>query len=97
MNQDPKASPPAGDHRRKRLRFQCWHRGIREMDLILGAFADHHLDRLPQDELAALEALLAIADTTLYLWVTGREAVPRQHDGSLFQRLKAFAASHPHG
>ena len=43
-----------------------------------------------KDELAALETLLAIADTTLYLWVTGREAVPRQHDGPLFQRLKAI-------
>ena len=28
------------DDRRKRLLFRCWHRGTREMDLILGRFAD---------------------------------------------------------
>jgi succinate dehydrogenase flavin-adding protein (antitoxin of CptAB toxin-antitoxin module) len=28
------------DARRRRLLFRCWHRGIREMDLVLGHFAD---------------------------------------------------------
>ena len=32
--------------RRKRLRFRAWHRGIREADLILGPFADAHIDAL---------------------------------------------------
>jgi antitoxin CptB len=34
------------DDRRKRLLFRCWHRGTREMDLILGRFADAEIATL---------------------------------------------------
>ena len=40
------------DGRRRKLRFRSWHRGMREMDLIMGRFADTLLDRLSEDELA---------------------------------------------
>ena len=29
------------DARRKRLLFRSWHRGMREMDYVLGKFANH--------------------------------------------------------
>jgi len=56
------------DPRRRRLLFRCWHRGIREMDLVLGRFADAQLASLADRELDELEpqqmeALLA--DTVL--------------------------------
>jgi len=87
MDPDPNVANGPDEVRRKRLRFQCWHRGMREMDLILGAFADRELDRLSEDELDALERLLAVPDDTLYVWVSGRAAVPPQYDCSLFRRL----------
>ena len=31
------------DPRRRRLLVRAWRRGIREMDLILGGFADQHI------------------------------------------------------
>ena len=31
------------DARRRRLKFRSWHRGMREMDLVLGRFADAEL------------------------------------------------------
>ena len=37
----PAAEPDAV--RRKRLRYRSWHRGMKEMDLILGRFADRAL------------------------------------------------------
>ena len=45
------------DVRRKRLLFRCWHRGTREMDLILGRFADSAIPTLSDGELAQLERL----------------------------------------
>src|SRR5580698_6503003 len=59
------------DDRRKRLLFRCWHRGTREMDLILGRFADAEIAGLADDELAQLELLIEVPDPDLYAALTG--------------------------
>jgi antitoxin CptB len=78
------------DLRRRKLLFRCWHRGMREMDLIMGRFADAELDRLSEGELAELEGLIEIPDRELLAWITGEEAVPAEQDGALFRRLRDF-------
>ena len=57
--------------RLKRLRIRSWRRGTREMDLILGPFADGQLAALDDPALDAYEALLEHADPDLYAWVCG--------------------------
>src|SRR5258706_26562 len=64
------------DKRRRRLLFRCWHRGTREMDLILGRFADAEIASLADDELAQLERLIEVPDPDLYAAVTGDKALP---------------------
>jgi len=81
------------DSRLKRLRMRAWRRGFREMDLILGPFADQHAQDLPEDELAAFEALLQEADQDVYGWIIGREPPPPEYDTSLMKKLQAFQPS----
>lgn len=76
--------------RLRRLKFRSWHRGIKEMDLILGHFADTVLPTLAPDEIDQYEALIEIEDTSLYNWVTGREKTPPEHDTPLFARIRSF-------
>lgn len=64
------------ENRRKRLQFRSWHRGTREMDLLLGTFADREVPHFSESELAAYEDLLTQNDPDLYNWMTGREAPP---------------------
>ncbi len=78
------------DDRRKRLLFRCWHRGTREMDLILGRFADAEIGSLSDDELAELERLIEVPDPDLYAAVTGDKVLPVGVAGPLFARIKAF-------
>jgi antitoxin CptB len=78
------------DHRRKRLRYRCWHRGMREMDLLLGGFADRHLDGLSAEQLDRFEALLELPDPELYGWILGREPVPPGYDHELLTLIKRF-------
>jgi antitoxin CptB len=78
------------DDRRKRLLFRCWHRGTREMDLILGRFADAEIATLSDDELATLERLLEVPDPDLYAALTGDAPVPSGHESALFARIKGF-------
>jgi len=80
------------DDRRKRLLFRCWHRGTREMDLLLGRFADAEIAVLTDAELAELERLLEIPDPDLYAAVTGDKPLPAEFASALFERIKAVRA-----
>ena len=48
--------------RLRRLKFRAWHRGMREMDIILGKFADAHLPTLTEAELGEFERLMEEID-----------------------------------
>ncbi|MEX0281585.1 MAG: succinate dehydrogenase assembly factor 2 [Arenibacterium sp.] len=64
------------EHRLKRLHMRSMRRGIKEMDLILSAYASAHLAAMTADELDLYEALLDEADQDLYQWVTGQCPAP---------------------
>jgi antitoxin CptB len=78
------------DARKRRLLFRSWHRGIREMDLILGRFADAQIAQWSEAELDDYERLLEIPDQPFFAWVSGAEAVPAEYDTPMFRRLRAF-------
>jgi antitoxin CptB len=78
------------DARRRKLLFRSWHRGIREMDLILGAFADGEIGRLADAELDDYEALLEVQDADLLLWVTGEQPIPEFYDTAVLAKILAF-------
>ena len=80
------------DDRRKRLLFRCWHRGTREMDLILGRFADAEVATLTDTELDELERLLEIPDPDLYAAIIGDRSLPGELSTTLFERIKAKRA-----
>jgi antitoxin CptB len=78
------------DDRRKRLLFRCWHRGTREMDLILGRFADAEIAGLTDDELGQLEHLIEVSDPDLYAALTGGVPLAPPYASGLFDRIKSF-------
>jgi antitoxin CptB len=80
------------DDRRKRLLFRCWHRGTREMDLILGRFADAEIAGLPDADLAELEQLIELPDPDLYAALTGDVPLAPEYRSKLFDRIRSFPA-----
>jgi antitoxin CptB len=78
------------DARCRRLLFRSWHRGIREMDLILGRFADAHIGDFNDTELDHYERLIEMPDPDLLNWVTGASPTPADYDTALFRRLCEF-------
>src|SRR5262245_17607048 len=78
------------DARRRKLLFRSWHRGMREMDLIMGRFADATIAQLTQDELADFEQLMEAPDRELLAWITGEADVPPDYDTALFRRMREF-------
>jgi antitoxin CptB len=78
------------DERRKKLRFRAWRRGFREIDLILGGFADQFAVDLGPEDLAAFEGLLEEPDQVVYAWLVGAETPPAAHDTPLLARIQDF-------
>ena len=78
------------DPRRRRLLFRSWHRGIREMDLVLGRFADAHIAELSDAELDEYETWLEVPDQQIFTWVNGSQPAPAAIDTALFRRLRDF-------
>ena len=78
------------DARRRRLLFRAWRRGVREMDLIIGRFADAHIEALDDAGLDDFERLIEAPNAALYSWVTGSEAVPADYDTAVLQSLRNF-------
>jgi antitoxin CptB len=78
------------DARRKRLLFRCWHRGTKELDLIIGGFADAHLPMLSEAELDQLEKIIEAPEPELYVALTGEGPVPPGVSGDVFEKMKSF-------
>ena len=76
------------DHRRKRLLFRCWHRGTREMDMILGGFADAHIASMSDAEIDDLERLIELPDPDLYAALSGGAPLAPENADGIFKRIK---------
>jgi antitoxin CptB len=80
-------SPPDIDTRRKRLLWRATHRGIKEMDLILGGFVARNLSSFSEGEIAELERIMDIPDQDMLTWATRQAAVPAEHASPLLARI----------
>ena len=78
------------DVRRRRILFRAWHRGLREMDILMGRFADAEIGTMPDADLDEFERLIEVPDRDLLRWITGEDETPTNYDSALFRRLKAF-------
>ncbi|WP_313027929.1 succinate dehydrogenase assembly factor 2 [Brucella sp.] len=78
------------DVRRRKLLFRAWHRGMREMDLILGQYADQYLPDFTDAQLDEFEQILEVLDRDLLKWVTGESETSQEYDTPLFRDIIAF-------
>ncbi|WP_109260564.1 FAD assembly factor SdhE [Hyphobacterium indicum] len=79
--------------RRRRLLFRAEHRGFKEADLVIGGFARKNLPVMDAAALDEFEALINTPDQDLYAWIVGREQVPDEFRGPVFDALAASAVA----
>ena len=78
------------DVRRKRLLFRSWHRGTRELDLLLGGFAERYLSTFSVNQLEVYEQLLEFSDLDIYRWITEVKSVPVVAQSEILTLLQNF-------
>jgi antitoxin CptB len=82
----------ARDRQRERIRWHC-RRGMLELDLVLNAFVERHLDGLDAKELEVFQAVLAYPDPTLLAVVMGQEEPEDAAECDIVARLRAVHAN----
>ena len=88
---DEHLDPP--EKRRKRLRYRSWHRGMKEVDYILGRFSDAHLETFSEHQLDQYEVILDLVDPDIYAWISGRRPLPAEHGSNVMKLLINFKFS----
>ncbi len=77
------------ENMRRKLIFRSGHRGTKEMDLIMGSFAQKHVPGFSEGELALYEDILQISDPDLYDWITGKQQAPANVMNGVLEKLLA--------
>ncbi len=60
--------------RRKRALYRASHRGTKELDMMLGRFADERVPDMDEARLLVFEQLLALPDPDIDRWIRGHPA-----------------------
>ena len=72
---------------KKRLRWQC-RRGMRELDLMLLHFTDHHYDQLSHTDQSCFEHMLRKPDQLLLAWLMGHQQPADAQLAALIARIR---------
>ncbi len=75
--------------RRKKALWRANHRGMKEMDLMLGQYAERKLAGMGIGQLEEFEAILEISDAYLSDWLTDKTETPENFQTSMFAEIKA--------
>ena len=78
------------DPRRRKILFRAWHRGMREVDLLVGGFAEARLANLSEGDLDDLEALMEAPDRDIFKWLIGEAPLPLEFDTQVFSMIQKF-------
>ncbi|MBI3441493.1 MAG: succinate dehydrogenase assembly factor 2 [Proteobacteria bacterium] len=76
--------------KRKQLIFRSWHRGTREIDLLLGTFAEVHVPKFDGQQLTIYDRFLNNSDPDIFNWLTGQEPVPPAEDNDVMRLMLRF-------
>ena len=76
--------------RRRRAAFRAGHRGTKEMDWLLGRYADVHVPDMPVQQLDEFERLLEMPDPVLQDMIVYPEIAPAGEFTDFVRRLRTF-------
>jgi antitoxin CptB len=77
------------DLRRRRCLFRATHRGTKEMDWLLGRYAEVALPAVDAGGIAFWEELVQIPDPQFHDWIMGAE-VPDERIGAVVREIQRF-------
>ncbi|MEK0436177.1 MAG: hypothetical protein RLZZ530_142 [Pseudomonadota bacterium] len=74
----------------KKLLYRSNHRGTKEMDLLIGGFANENLKKFTLEELNEFEILLNFTDKELSSWLVDNNSNKELENLSISKKIKNF-------
>ena len=74
----------------KKLLYRSNHRGTKEMDLLIGGFANENLKKLSPEELKEFELILNFTDKELSSWLVDNKKNIDLENFSISKKIKEF-------
>ncbi len=74
--------------RQKKLRWHAWHRGMRELDILIGKTVDAHIATMNEKEMDLLEEFLNADDADVWHWITEKKPIPSVYDTIIWKWIK---------
>jgi antitoxin CptB len=78
------------DMRRRRALWRATHRGSKEMDVLLGRFAEQAVDGMNAAEIAAFERLIDVPDPAIETCVLEGHSLGEHDLDELIDRVRRF-------
>lgn len=78
------------DVRRRRAAWRAAHRGTKEMDVLLGRYAEDALSTMKGSALARFEQFLALPDPELQNWLLNPDGCTQSDFADLITEVRAF-------
>lgn len=78
------------DTRRRRAAWRAAHRGTKELDLLIGRYAEAHLPKMDEMALSHFEAFLTVEEPQLQSWLLAPEALQSGEFAGLVTELRRF-------
>ncbi len=71
--------------RKKKLRWHSWHRGMRELDILVGTMVDNNIFHMSEEDLIMLEEFLELDDAVLWSWVSKQKPIDAKYDNQIWK------------
>ena len=79
------------DPRLKRIIYRANHRGMRELDMLIGQFAEARAASFTPAEADEFERLMDVEEPDLMSWITGQKPTPDDYNTPLFREMLSLA------
>ena len=83
-------SPGTIEHRAKRALYRATHRGTKELDWLVGRFAQSVLPPMSSVDMDRFERFLAVPDPDLHSWIMHPEGMDGHEFQDLVHALRAY-------
>ena len=91
LSPPPESTAPGSfEHRTRRALYRATHRGTKELDWLIGRFAESVLPQMSSVAMDHFEQFLTLPDPDLHTWIMNPERIENSAFRELIHTLRAF-------
>ena len=87
---DETMAPASMEVRVRRARYRATHRGTKELDWVIGRYAEKLAPSMSESEMDLFERFLTVPDPEIHAWIMTPGIIPLTDFSGIIRDIKAF-------